>query len=177
MKKFIIAALLALMPGVALAQVVKLPVAVIANAGAVTDLGSGPLELRIVQGSAQVFTSQGNGTGSTASSTAVTLTATPTTPPCVGCIITGAGIPANDTVAAFNGTTGITLSVAATATASGVALSWGAACPATIGTSFPIMNVQANVGADLPLNTQAHICAASQYAPGAAILPFTIGAH
>ena len=41
----------------------------------------------------------------------------------------------------------------------------------------PVMDVQANVGADLPLFTQARICGASQYAAGAEVLPFAIGAH
>lgn len=181
MKKFFLAmaALVALTPSEgALAQsVTQLPVYIQNNLGQVSDFGNGPLELRVIQGSAQLFTSQGSGLGATATSTAVTLTATPATPPCVGCSIVGAGIPANDTVAAFNGTTGITLAAAATATASGVALSWGAACPATLGASFPVAQVQANIGADLPLYTTARICGASQYSAGALVLPFAIGAH
>ena len=181
MKKLllVIGALVA-MQCAALAQVVtKLPVAVIANGGAVSDLGNGPLELRIAQGSAQIFTSQGSGVG-TATTTALTLTTTPATPPIVGGFITcnvptNCSIPANTTVTAFNGTTGVTLSATATITAAQV--NWGAACPATIGGAFPVLNMQANVGGDLPLNTQARICAASQYSPGAALLPFAIGAH
>jgi hypothetical protein len=164
-----------LLPDSVKAQVVVgLPVNV--NNSVVADLGNGPLELRIVQGNMLLATSQGSGIGSTSgASTTLTLTATPTTPPCVGCIISGAGITSGTTVAAFNGTTTITLSAAMTVAAS-TPLSWGAACPASLA-SFPVMPVQASVGGDIPLYTQARICAGAQSSPGAAILPFPIGAH
>jgi hypothetical protein len=182
MKKFLLALLaLAAMQGAAFAQVVtKLPIVLQNNIGQVADLGNGPLEIRVIQGSAQLFTSQGSGVGTAAASTALTLTATPATPPIVGGFITcnaptNCTIPANTTVTAFNGTTGVTLSAASTITA--VQVNWGAACPALPTGLFPIINAQANVGADLPLFTQARICGASQYAAGAEILTFAIGAH
>jgi len=181
MKKFLIAALLALLPAVASAQVVtKLPIYLQNNLGNVVDLGNGPLEIRVVQGAAQLFTSQGSGVGTAAASTALTLTATPAVPPIVGGFITcnaptNCTIPANTTVTAFNGTTGVTLSAASTITA--VQVNWGAACPASVGNVAPVMEVQANVGADIPLFTQARICGASQYSAGASVVPFAIGAH
>lgn len=184
MKKFLIAAslaMLAMLPGVASAQVVtKLPFYLQNNLGTVVDLGNGPLEMRVVQGAAQFFTSQGSGVGSVAAGTALVLTATPAIPPIVGGFITcntptSCTIPANTTVTAFNGTTAVTLSAASTITA--VQVNWGAACPATVGNAAPVALVQANVGADLPLFTQARICGASQYAAGATVLPFAIGAH
>jgi hypothetical protein len=149
----------------------------------VLDLGNGPLEIRMVTGSAGLFTSQGSGVGSTSgSSTTLTLTATPATPPCVGCQISGTGITAGTTVAAFNGTTTITLSAAMTVAAS-TALAWGAACPAVSPQSgvppqpYTVAMVQAAVGADLPLYTGARICLAGMTGPGGQFVSFAIGAH
>lgn len=177
MKKLLLLALLALIPSEgALAQsVTQLPVYIQNNNGQVYDFGNGPLELRVVLGSAQIFTSSGSGLGATAATTAVTLAATPATPPCVGCGISGGGIPAGDTVAAYNGTTGITLAVAATTTVASQTISWGAACPASRGAS-PVMGIQVG-GGDLPLFTSARICGTAQFAAGAQVLPFAIGAH
>ena len=81
---------------------------------AILDMGNGPLEVQALLGSGGFFTSQGSGLGSTSgSSTTLTLTATAAAnPPCVGCIISGTGITSGTTVAAFNGTTTITLSAA-----------------------------------------------------------------
>lgn len=177
MKKILIAALLAFLPGVVLAQVVtQLPVYVNNNLGAVQDMGNGPLEIRMFQGSAQVFTSQGSGVGSTSgSSTALTLTATPATPPCVGCIINGGVITSGNLVTSYNGglTVGLTTAVNVP---SGTALAWGAACPANVG-SQPVAQYQAGVGADLPLYTQSRICLGAQFGVGAVVFPFPLGAH
>lgn len=139
----------------------------------VNDLGNGPLKLRIVQGSANIFTSQGSGTGSTSgASTSLTLTATPTTPPCVGCVIAGSGITAGTTIAAYAATS-ITLSAPMTVPTS-TALTWGAACPASVG-SAPYL--QATASQDFwPLYTTARICALSQGSPYNWLLtqPFTV---
>lgn len=161
------------LPESAPAQVVtQLPLFV--TAATALDLGSGPIELRIVQGSAMLNTSSGSGIGSTSgSSTTLTLTAVPTTNPCIGCTISGAGITSGTTVTAVNGAT-LTLSAAMTVAAS-TPLAWGAVCPIT--STGPTVPMQANVGADLPFYTQAHVCAYATNAPGAAILPFPIGAH
>lgn len=158
-----------------LAQVVtQLPQNV--NNAVVLDMGNGPLELRIVQGNMLLATAQGAGTSTTVTaSTTMTLTATPAIPPCVGCNISGAGITSGTTVTAFNGTTGITLSAAMTV-ANNTPVAWGAACPTTLA-GFPVTPVQAGVGGDIPLYTQARICAGALSTPGAAILPFPIGAH
>jgi hypothetical protein len=165
-----------LMPLPALAQtVVQVPLAV--NSHAILDLGNGPTEIRTVQGNLGLFTSQGSGVGSTSgSSTTLTLTASAAAdPPCVGCIISGTGITSGTTVAAFNGTTGITLSAAMTVAAS-TPLAWGAACPSPPPTS-PLALVQAQVGSDFPFYTQARVCAYGGNGPGAMIAQFPIGAH
>lgn len=169
----------ALLPASAFAQVVtQLPV-YIDNSGVVYDFGNGPLEIRVVQGNASLFTSSATGVGSTSgSSTALTLTATAAAnPPCVGCIISGTGVTSGTTVAAFNGTTGITLSAAMTVAAS-TALAWGVACPtSSAGQRVLLVQPGAGGGNDVPLYTQARICGGSQYTAGAIVVPFAIGAH
>ncbi|MEL7086858.1 MAG: hypothetical protein AAGL98_00200 [Planctomycetota bacterium] len=173
-------ALAALLPSeAALAQVVtQLPAYI--NINTVYDFGNGPQEIRTLQGNAWMFTSQGSGVGSTSgASTTLTLTATPTTPPCVGCIISGAGITSGTTVAAFNGTTTITLSAAMTVAAS-TPLAWGAACPSysSISGIAPSPNIALQPGGlDMPLYTQSRICGIANNGPGATVLPFQIGAH
>lgn len=173
----LLAASIALMPFSAFAQtVVQVPQNV--NSAAVADLGNGPTEIRMLQGNMGVFTSQGSGVGSTSgSSTTLTLTATAAAdPPCVGCIISGTGITSGTTVSAFNGTTGITLSAAMTV-ASSTALAWGQACPAAP-PSAPLALIQASVGGDLPLYTQARVCTyGGNGGPGGVFTQFAIGAH
>jgi len=169
-------ALATVVPEAALAQVVTvLPVAV-SPANTVKDLGNGPLELRVIQGNLALFTSSATGVGSTSgSSTTLTLTASAAAnPPCVGCIISGAGITSGTTVAAFNGTTTITLSAAMTVAAS-TPLAWGMACPSSI--SGVSAFIQASIGGDWPFYTQARVCAGAGNGPGAVVLPFAIGAH
>lgn len=168
-------ALVALSAALAQAQtVVRLPVA-IPNSSAIVDLGNGPLELRILQGNAQIFTSQSSGVGSTSgSSTTLTLTATPTTIPCIGCGISGTGITAGTTVASYNSGLIIGLSAAMTV-ASSTAIAWGAACPSTA--SSPAIAAVPGAGLDLPLYTYARVCAGAQFSAGAQVLPFAIGAH
>lgn len=173
-----VAALAFFAPAVAFAQVVSQVPTFTGNApGIVKDLGNGPTEIRVVQGNAQVFTMQGSGVSTTVTaSTAMTLTASAAAnPPCVGCIISGAGITSGTTVAAFNGTTGITLSAAMTV-ANNTPVAWGMACPSTVG-SNPVMLVQASVGLDLPLYTQSRVCVAGQNTVGATLLQYPIGAH
>lgn len=134
-------------------------------AQAVADIGNGPVKVRVTQGNASIFTTQGSGTGSTSgSSTALTLTGTPTPPPIVGGVISGAGITSGTTVAAYNGTTGITLSAAATVPG-GSAVAWGAACPSSAA-GIPSQYIQASVSADYYLlYTQARVCAISPGGP------------
>lgn len=157
--RFLIAVAIALTPLSALAQsAVTLPIA----ANAVADIGNGPIKVRMIAGNASIFTSQGSGVGSTSgSSTALTLTGTPATAPIVGGLISGAGITSGTTIAAYNGTTGITLSAAMTV-AGGTAVAWGAACPLT-----PPSNViQASAMADyFIMYTQARVCAVSPGGP------------
>lgn len=171
-------AMAALLPSEgALAQIVsQLPLPI--NPNAITDFGNGPMEIRVVLGNAWLFTAQGSGLGSTSgSSTTLTLTATAAaTPPCVGCIISGAGITPGTTVTAFNGTTGITLSAAMTVAAS-TPLAWGMACP-PFANGLPTPNIGLQPGGfDLPLFTQSRVCGYSANGPGAQIVSFPIGAH
>lgn len=172
----LLAALVALSPLSALAQtVVAVPTNV--NAGTVKDLGNGPTEIKMVQGNVGLFTSSGSGVGSTTgSATPLTLTATPTTVPCVGCIISGTGITSATTVISYNaGTLVIGLSAAMTV-ASGTAVAWGAACPSAPPTN-PLALVQAGVGGDFPMYTQARVCAYGGNGPGGLLAQFAIGAH
>lgn len=162
------------------AQVVtQLPVYI--NVNTVTDLGNGPSDILTVGGNAWLFTSSSTGIGSTSgSSTTLTLTATAAAnPPCVGCIISGAGITSGTTVAAFNGTTGITLSAAMTVAAS-TPLAWGMACPSysSIGGLAPTPNIALQTATSAtPMYTQARLCGLSNNGPGATLLPYAIGAH
>lgn len=160
----------------ALAQtVVQVPVNV--NTRTVADLGNGPTEVRMIQGNMGLFTAQGSGIGSTSgSSTTLTLTATAAAnPPCVGCVISGAGITSGTTVSAFNGTTGITLSAAMTV-ASATPVAWGQACPSAP-PSAPFALIQAAVGGDFPMYTQARVCAYGGNGPGGLYTQYPIGAH
>lgn len=157
--------------------VTRLPIYTGNNPNEVVDLGNGPTEIRVLGGNAQIWTMQGSGTGQTAgggSSTAVILTATPTTVPCVGCVISGTAVTTGTTVSAYSGTS-ITLS-AAMSVATSTTLSWGAACPSTV-PAAPVMLVQGAVGADLPLYTESRICTSGQNGAGATLLLYPIGAH
>jgi len=144
---------------------------------ALLDVGNGPTEFRMLSGSMAIATSQSSGVGQTpggVSSTTLTLTATPTTVPCVGCIVSGSGITSATTVASYSGVT-IGLSAAMTV-ATATSVSWGAACPASRPTAA-VAQVQAGVGADLPFYTQARICAYGISGPGGQFVTFAIGAH
>lgn len=153
--------------------VVQVPTNV--NARVTSDLGNGPTEIRMLGGNMGLFTSQGSGIGSTSgSSTTLTLTTTPTVIPCVGCIISGTGITSATTVASYTGVT-IGLSAAMTVAAS-TPVAWGSACP-TGQPSAGIALVQAAVGNDFPLYTQARVCAYGGNGPGATFTQFAIGAH
>lgn len=144
---------------------ITLPIA----AQAVADVGNGPIKLRVTQGNASIFTSQGSGVGSTSGlSTALALTALPTTAPKVGALISGSGITSGTTVAAYSATS-ITLSAAMVVPAS-TTVSWGAACPASAA-GIPSRNIQASVSADyFLLYTQARVCAISPGGPANTLL-------
>lgn len=163
--------------------VTPLPVYTDNQPGNVRDLGNGPLELRVLGGNGQIFVMSGtanatsvtNSTGTQGASTVLNLTATPTTLACVGCILSGPGIPSGATVISLNGSTQMSISNTVNLNAA-TPISFGVACPASVG-SNPVMLVQSGVGADLPLYTQARVCASGQNAAGATLLPFAIGAH
>jgi hypothetical protein len=162
MRRFLLAlsVLLLLAPLPALAQnAITLPIA----ANAVADLGNGPIKVRMIAGNASIFTAQGSGTGSTSgASTTLTLTATPATPPIVGGLISGNGITSGTTVTAYNGTTGMTLSAAMTVPG-GTTVSWGAACPSSVG-SAPVIQASPMAGYYI-MYTQARVCAVSPGGP------------
>ena len=163
------------------------------------DLGNGPSELLPLEGNGVAYTSGGGGTGTSAGTTALTLTATPATgfAPCVGCVITCAPsnsavctIPAATTVTAFNGTTGVTTSVATTVTAA--TLVWGAACPAATAVNVPgvspntvpqlsaPLNLRQIGGSNmtaLPLYSTARMCLYGGLQAGVTALQFPVGAH
>ena len=165
--------------------VTKMPIFMAPSAplGPWTDLGNGPLEIQAIEGQGQVFTASATGVGSTSgSSTALTLTASAAAnPPCVGCAISGTGITAGTTVAAFNGTTGITLSAAMTVAAS-TALAWGLACPtsgapnAGVGLG-PALGLRGGVSPIIPLYTYARLCGYAGNMPGLTAVTFPIAAH
>jgi hypothetical protein len=161
------------------------------------DLANGPIEVMPIEGSAIVYTSSGGAgvTGTSAGTTALTLSATPAVAPCVGCVITCAPtntaactIPANTTVTAFNGTTGVTTSASTTVTAA--SLTWGAACPVT-GTFPPApsatgntlsapLNLRAGVDpfvSGIPLYTAGRVCLYGGQQQGGTVVTFAIGAH
>ncbi len=180
LKKFLLVALLALLPGIAFSQTaVKQPYVLTNNAW--TDLGNGPLEILPIEGNGALYTRGSTGVGSTSgSSTTLTLTGTPTFPPCVGCVISGTGITAGTTVTVFNGTTTITLSAAMTV-ASSTALAWGVACPTSgspplnAATSSPI-NMRASASPTrFPVYSSARLCGYGGAQGGASLLAFPIG--
>lgn len=160
------------------------------------DLANGPIEVLLVEGSAVAYTSGGNGTGTSAGTTALTLSATPAVAPCVGCIVTCAPtntaactIPANTTVTAYNGTTGVTTSASTTVTAA--SLVWGAACPAA-GSGIPPapsatgnslsapLNIRAAAGplggTAMPMYSTARVCLYGAQQQGGTAITFPIGA-
>lgn len=167
----LLAAVSFLLPALAQAQVVtQLPISM--TRGTVTDFGNGPLRFKAITGQAALFTSSASGVGTSAGTTTFTLAVSAAAnPPCIGCYITcntavTCTIPANTTITAFNGTTGITTSVATTVTAQSV--SWGVACPSSLGTNKSALLGAAN---DMPFWTQARICGTTAPGqPGAQVL-------
>jgi len=169
----------ALSPAAMAQTVTKQPQFVASNAW--IDLGNGPTEVLPLEGNGQVYSAVGTAVGSTSgSSTTLTLTATPATPPCVGCLISGTGITSGTSVTAFNGTTGITMSAAMTVAAS-TPVSFGAACPTT-GPAPSGMGPPANLRAGTsearaatPFSTQARLCVTGGAQAGLTFTNFTIG--
>lgn len=178
--------------------VTQLP-AYVKSGGAAKDFGNGPIELKILQGSAIFTTSQGFGVISSVSGTLITLTATPTNPPCVNsgiatstalnCAIGGGGITAGSLVGSYNPSTGggtgtgpsigIPTGVNNLTVAAGQAIGWGAACPASPPTGSSVAVQPGQPDGDFPFYTYARVCAYAPTAngPGAMVLPFAIGAH
>lgn len=182
---FVVAAsLCAMLPQGVLAQVAAVQMPQFVAPRAVLDLGNGPLEIKALTGNGAVFTAQGSGLGS-GTTTAITLTGTPAAnPPCVGCLISGAGITGVTTITAYNGTTGITVNTSQTIAAS-TPLQWGAACPVST-MANPVQPPAASLMAfvqpgqpfgDYPFQTEARICGYGGTGPGMQVLTFPIGAH
>lgn len=154
----------------------------------VVDLGNGPTEILPLSGNGILFSQFGSATGSAPGTTALTLTTSQAAnPPCIGCNVTcpspvNCSIPANTTVSAFNGTTLITLSAAATITAALV--NFGQLCPVSTQAApvqpvaFGMLPVQAGVNsAGVPMYTQARVCVYGGIGPGLQFANFPIGAH
>lgn len=196
MKKLAIALLTssALITAVAAQTVQRQPGYLAPNAW--TDLGNGPTEVLVIEGSGSFYTAQGSGVGQTtggAAGTGITLTATPAVPPCVGCLLSGAAnpslttttIPAGAYVSAYNGTTVITMSTNVTI-GTGATLSWGAACPTSgappapnIGALGAPILIRGSAGAvdyGVPFYTQSRVCGYGGFQPGT-FVNFAIGAH
>lgn len=176
-----------LVPGAALAQTVVAQPNFVAPR-TVVDLGNGPMEILPLAGNGILFTAFASGTGTAPTTTALTLTASAAAnPPCVGCFVTcpspvNCTIAANTTVAAFNGTTGVTLSAAATITAAVV--NFGTLCPVSTQanpvqpSAFGMTPVQAGVNSSgVPMYTQGRVCAYGGAGPGMQFANFPIGAH
>jgi hypothetical protein len=169
MKK-LLSALLALSwlaaPIVHAQNAITLPIA----AAAVADIGNGPIKVRVTQGNASIFTSQGSATALTLNGgTGLVLGAKPATAPIVGGLISGTGITSGTTVTAYDGVTSLTLSLAATIPG-GTTVSWGAACPASAA-GIPAQFIPGSILADYYLlYTQARICAISPGGPANTLL-------
>jgi hypothetical protein len=172
----IIAAASVLGGGKADAQAVTQQPSYVDAGGVVTDFGNGPLRFQTITGSAMIFTSSFGQIGTSAGTTALTLAATAAAnPPCVGCGIScvngplanNCSVPAGTIVTAFNGTTGITTSVATTVTAAQV--NWGVACPTTASPAS-VKPAMIGGGMNLPFWTTARLCgAAAPGQPGASL--------
>lgn len=193
----VLALFVAMLPDCALAQSGAKQPAFVQNQQW-ADLGNGPFDILPTEGNGTVYTSGGGAgvTGTSAASTALTLSGTPAVAPCVGCVITCdptntavCTIPAATTVTAYNGTTGVTTSVATTTTAA--KLTYGAACPAatapnvpgvspgTVPSLSPPLMLRAGASADVnafPLYSVARICLYGLQ-NGLTALYFPIGAH
>jgi len=168
------------------------------------DLGNGPTEILPIEGNGLLYSSGSGGVGTSAGTTALTLAAAPALAanfPLVGAVITCAAsntvspctIPGGTTITAFNGTTGITTSVATTTTAAN--LVWGAACPAATGVNVPGVNPDTLSGllgplssswplrfnpsgnAGAPMYTTARLCVYGGMQNGLTFAQFPIGAH
>jgi hypothetical protein len=177
--------------------VTQLPVYVDQGVTGYKDFGNGPLELKIVQGNAIFVTSQGFGVVSSISGTLITLTATPTTPPCVNstlatlitlnCAVGGGQITSGTLVGSYNASTGTGTGTGPSiginnlqsppGILAGMQLGWGGACPTSLpaGVSMPLQTGQP--AGDYPMYTTARVCGYSQSGPGAMVMPFAIGAH
>lgn len=180
-KKFLIVALLALLPGIAFAQSAAKQPNFVAN-NAWVDVGNGPVDVLSVQGNGNVYTRGSSAVASTSgSSTTLTLTATPTYAPCVGCVISGTGITAGTTVAAFNGTTTVTLSAAMTVAAS-TTVYYGVACPTSgappVNASMsPPVAMTSGMSRAIPLYTYARVCAYGAGQAGYSLVTLPIGSY
>jgi hypothetical protein len=175
------AACASLLPEGALAQAItQQPVYV--NSGQTVDLGAGPMEVLAFEGQADVYGAPvKSATGATTNtSTSVTLAATPAagSAPVVGSPISGGGIPANATITAYNGTTGITISSAATATNASETITYTTGCPSSGGPQVPAAQMRGKGDGNeaMPFYTLAHVCAYGQ-GTGAIIGTSSVGTH
>jgi hypothetical protein len=160
MKKLLVSLFAFFFVGVAAAQT-PTPAPISITAQQVTDLGNGPLSVRVVGGAAFIGTSSsGCMVGSaTAGATTITCQSLPATPPLVGAAISGGGVPILTTITSYNSGTGaIGLSSPLNANISaGQAISYGAACP--VGEAAPKAAAMRPETGQVPFSTAARVCA------------------
>jgi hypothetical protein len=147
--------------------------------GAVNDFGNGPVEIKILSGNASVAAAVASGTLSSTTATVLTLTGTPTLPPCVGCAIgTNAGATTTTVVSSSGNTITITATLGALTNGTTL-IGWGIPCTASPPAGVRAAQIQPGQpgGSDYPFYSLGRICGYAPNGPGAMILTFPIGAH
>jgi hypothetical protein len=145
--------------------------------GAVNDFGNGPLEVKVLNGNASIAAAVVNGTLASSTATLLTLTATPTLPPCVGCAIgSNAGATTTTVVTSSGNTITITATLGALTPGTSV-IGWGIPCTASPPAGIRTAQITPAATGDYPFYSLGRICGYSPNGPGAQILTFPIGAH
>jgi len=146
--------------------------------GSINDFGNGPLEVKILTGSAQIGAALETGTLATSTATILTMVTTPTTLPCVGCYVgSNAGATTTTVVSATGKTISLTATLGALTPGTSV-IAWGIPCAAAPVTGQKAALLQAGQpSGDYPFYTAGRICGYAQNGPGAMVLTFPIGAH
>jgi hypothetical protein len=169
--------LLAFYATLAGAQTIVIPQPAYIENGAANDFGNGPIEMKVLQGQASAAAATSSGVVASETATVLTMSATPTLPPCVGCVIQAAG--ATTSVVTSSGNT-ITITATIGALVNGTTVvAWGIPCTASPPAGVrvaPLVPGQPG-GTDLPFNSSGRICGYAPNSPGALVLTFPIGAH
>lgn len=170
-------AAVAFLPSFVAAQSVTPQPAYIASDGA-NDFGNGPVEMKVLQGNAAIAAATSSGTVASSTATLLTMSATPTLPPCVGCVIQGATAATTSVVTSSGNTITLAATIGAV-TGGSTTIAWGIPCttspPAGVRVA-PVSSGQPG-GTDLPFYSYGRICGYGANGPGAMVLTFPIGAH